>query len=74
MKRIFAAALCAVMILLTLTSCGGRAPEFSEIQGRLEELIEGDLGFENRLVNHFSILAGRIKSSLGIDARKIACV
>ena len=40
----------------------------------LEELIEGDLGFENRLVNHFSILAGRIKSSLGIDARKIACV
>jgi hypothetical protein len=49
MKRIFAAALCAVMILLTLTSCGGRAPEFSEIQGRLEELIEASYGVNDIL-------------------------
>ena len=42
MKKIIAAALCAVMLLLTLTSCG--APDLSEIQGRLEELIEASYG------------------------------
>lgn len=49
MKKLLAAALCAVMILLTLTSCGGRAPEFSEIQGRLEELIEASYGVNDIL-------------------------
>ena len=43
MKKLFAAALCAVMILLSLTSCS-RAPEFSKIEGRLTELIEASYG------------------------------
>ena len=44
MKKLLATALCAVMLLLSLTSCGGRAPEFSEIEGRLTELIEASYG------------------------------
>ena len=43
MKKLIAAALCAIMLLLTLTSCS-RPPEFSEIQARLEELIEASYG------------------------------
>lgn len=42
MKKLIALLLCAVMLVATsmaLTSCG-RAPEFSEIEGRIAELIE----------------------------------
>ena len=39
MKKIFITALCLILILCTLTSCS-RPPEFSEIEGRLKELIE----------------------------------
>ena len=49
MKRFFAAALGAVMILLTLTSCGGRAPELAEIEKRLGELIEASYGVNDIL-------------------------
>ena len=39
MKRILIIALCLVMLALSLTSCS-RPPEYSEIEGRLKELIE----------------------------------
>ena len=39
MKKLIAFLLCAIMLTASLTSCG-RAPEFSEIEGRLAELIE----------------------------------
>lgn len=39
MKKIFITALCLILILCSLTSCS-KPPEFSEIEGRLKELIE----------------------------------
>ncbi len=39
MKKLIALLLCAVMLALSLTSCG-KPPEFSDIEGRLRELIE----------------------------------
>lgn len=39
MKKLIAFLLCAVMLAISLTSCG-RVPEMSELEGRLAELIE----------------------------------
>ena len=48
MKKLLAAALCAVMMLLCFSSCS-KAPEFSEIEDRLCELIEASYGVNDVL-------------------------